>query len=52
MILTKNNIKKKRINQLMHSKNKHIYYTLVSLSITELEDAMWFQNVAFILGDY
>ena len=36
----------------MHSKNKHIYYTLVSLSITELEDAMWFQNVAFILGDY
>ena len=33
-------LKKKRINHLMHSKNKHIYCTLVSFSITELEDAM------------
>ena len=28
------------INHLMHSENKHIYCTLVSFSITELEDAM------------
>ena len=35
----------------MHSKNKHIYCTLVSFSITELEDAMQFQNIIFILGD-
>ena len=32
--------KKKSLNHLVYSENKYIYCTLVSFSITELEDVM------------